>query len=107
MKATRGDSVYEEDADTLALEARIAKLTGKEDCLFAVSGTMTNRKFTYVPLLIFLRRREVGSFLTEEGVKVEKSRSLTIELAIRTHLKQPPHSVIVDWRAHVHKMEGE
>ncbi|KAK1928027.1 putative threonine aldolase [Papiliotrema laurentii] len=70
IKASRGDSVYEEDPDTAALEARIAKMTGKEDCLFAVSGTLTN------------------------------------QLAIRTHLKQPPHSVIVDWRAHVHKMEA-
>jgi len=43
LRATRGDSVYEEDEDTKALEQRIARLTGKEDCLFAVSGTMTNR----------------------------------------------------------------
>ena len=44
IKASRGDSVYEEDPDTAALEARIAKMTGKEDCLFAVSGTLTNRE---------------------------------------------------------------
>ena len=44
LRATRGDSVYEEDEDTKALEKRIALLTGKEDCLFAVSGTMTNRE---------------------------------------------------------------
>jgi hypothetical protein len=28
------------------------------------------------------------------------------ELSIRTHMKQPPHSIITDHRAHVHKMEG-
>ena len=43
LRASRGDDVYQEDEDTAALEARIAKLTGKEACLFAASGTMTNR----------------------------------------------------------------
>ncbi|OXG86691.1 threonine aldolase [Cryptococcus neoformans var. grubii Br795] len=70
LRATRGDDVYGEDTSTTALEKRIAKLTGKEAAMFAVSGTMTN------------------------------------QLAIRTHMKQPPHSVITDWRAHVHKMEA-
>jgi threonine aldolase len=44
LTASRGDDVYEEDATTTALETRIAKLTGKEAALFAVSGTMTNRE---------------------------------------------------------------
>ncbi|WVF70878.1 hypothetical protein IAT40_005672 [Kwoniella sp. CBS 6097] len=70
LKASRGDDVYGEDPSTTALERRIAKLTGKEAAMFAVSGTMTN------------------------------------QLAIRTHMKQPPHSVITDYRAHVHKMEA-
>ncbi|WVQ85408.1 hypothetical protein IAT38_007573 [Cryptococcus sp. DSM 104549] len=70
LQATRGDDVYGEDPSTTALERRIAKLTGKEAAMFAVSGTMTN------------------------------------QLAIRTHMKQPPHSVITDHRAHVHKMEA-
>lgn len=43
LKATRGDDVYGEDPSTAALEKRIAKLTGKEAAMFAVSGTMTNR----------------------------------------------------------------
>ncbi|WVQ62276.1 uncharacterized protein L199_000415 [Kwoniella botswanensis] len=70
LKASRGDDVYLEDPSTTALERRVAKLTGKEAAMFAVSGTMTN------------------------------------QLAIRTHMKQPPHSVITDYRAHVHKMEA-
>jgi threonine aldolase len=70
LQASRGDVVYKEDASTAALEARIAKMAGKEAALFGASGTMTN------------------------------------QLAIRTHLKQPPHSVITDHRAHVHKMEA-
>nr|XP_019049144.1 threonine aldolase [Kwoniella bestiolae CBS 10118]OCF28074.1 threonine aldolase [Kwoniella bestiolae CBS 10118] len=70
LKASRGDDVYSEDPSTTALERRVAKLTGKEAAMFAVSGTMTN------------------------------------QLAIRTHMKQPPHSVITDYRAHVHKMEA-
>ena len=44
LRASRGDHVYGEDEDTRALEERIARLTGKEDCLFGVSGTMTNRE---------------------------------------------------------------
>ncbi|BEJ15707.1 hypothetical protein CspHIS471_0503120 [Cutaneotrichosporon sp. HIS471] len=70
MTASRGDDVYLEDTDTAALEARIARMCGKEACMFGASGTMTN------------------------------------QLAIRTHLKQPPHSVITDHRAHVHMFEA-
>jgi threonine aldolase len=70
LQASRGDNVYKEDATTAALEERIAKMAGKEACLFGASGTMTN------------------------------------QLAIRTHMKQPPHSVITDHRAHVHMMEA-
>jgi hypothetical protein len=43
--ASRGDDVYHEDSETAALEARVAKLTGKEAALFVVSGTMSNREF--------------------------------------------------------------
>ena len=88
MRATRGDDVYMEDDATSLLEKRIAKLAGKEAALFGMSGTMTNRRFPLSPI----------------------RRSWTLmetELAIRTHMKQPPHSVLVDYRAHVHKMEGE
>lgn len=70
LQASRGDDVYHEDPSTAALEARIAKMAGKEAALFGTSGTMTN------------------------------------QLAIRTHMKQPPHSVITDHRAHVHMMEA-
>jgi threonine aldolase len=51
LKATRGDDVYQEDPDTMALEARLAKMTGKEAALFCSSGTMTNR-ISLLPLLI-------------------------------------------------------
>ncbi|GMK55667.1 hypothetical protein CspeluHIS016_0207230 [Cutaneotrichosporon spelunceum] len=43
LTASRGDDVYEEDEDTAALEARIARLCGKEACLFGASGTLTNQ----------------------------------------------------------------
>jgi threonine aldolase len=36
--------VYGEDSETVALEERLARLTGKEAALFGVSGTMTNRE---------------------------------------------------------------
>jgi threonine aldolase len=44
MQASRGDDVYREDEATIALEQRIARLTGKEDAMFVISGTASNRK---------------------------------------------------------------
>lgn len=62
--ASLGDDVYHEPA-TAALEAHMAKLTGKEAALFLPSGTMSN------------------------------------QIALRSHLKQPPYSVLCDHRAHI------
>ncbi|KAK7694413.1 hypothetical protein QCA50_001599 [Cerrena zonata] len=67
--ASLGDDVYGEPS-TAALEAHVAKITGKEAALFVPSGTMSN------------------------------------QLALRTHLKQPPYSVLCDHRAHIHKYEA-
>jgi threonine aldolase len=66
VRASLGDDVYS-DPSTIALEAHIAKLTGKEAALFVSSGTMGN------------------------------------QLAIRSHLQQPPHSIVCDVRAHINK----
>ncbi|KAK2742728.1 Threonine aldolase [Onygenales sp. PD_40] len=41
--ATFGDDVYEEDHTTNAFQAEIARLTGMEDALFMLSGTMGNQ----------------------------------------------------------------
>lgn len=60
-----GDSVYDEDKDTIALEQRVADMMGFEAGLFCVSGTLSN------------------------------------QVALRTHLKQPPHSIVCDYRGHV------
>ncbi|KAJ9105513.1 hypothetical protein QFC21_001884 [Naganishia friedmannii] len=70
LQASRGDDVYREDDATIALEQRIARLTGKEDAMFVISGTASN------------------------------------QIAIRTNLTQPPHSVLLDIRSHVHKWEA-
>ncbi|KAF9459484.1 pyridoxal phosphate-dependent transferase [Collybia nuda] len=67
--ATLGDDVYF-DPSTAALEAHIAKLTGKEAAIFMPSGTASN------------------------------------QIALRTHLKQPPYSILCDHRAHVYKYEA-
>lgn len=48
LRATRGDDVYGECGDTAALEARVARLAGKEAGLFLVSGTMSNREDSFV-----------------------------------------------------------
>ncbi|KAH8919146.1 hypothetical protein BT69DRAFT_1353353 [Atractiella rhizophila] len=69
-QSTRGDDVYEDDGTTSALQKRVAELTGKEDALFLVSGTMSN------------------------------------QVALRTWLNQPPHSVLLDSRAHVYVNEA-
>ena len=64
VRASVGDDVYHEPC-TKALEAHMAKITGKEAALFVPSGTMSN------------------------------------QLALRTHLKQPPYAVLCDHRAHI------
>ncbi|KAJ2928867.1 hypothetical protein H1R20_g8224, partial [Candolleomyces eurysporus] len=67
--ATLGDDVYYEPS-TAALEAHVAKITGKEAGLFVSSGTLSN------------------------------------QLALRSHLLQPPYSVLLDNRAHINKYEA-
>ena len=41
--ATFGDDVYEEDPTTTEFQGEIARLTGMEDSLFVLSGTMGNQ----------------------------------------------------------------
>ena len=65
-QASLGDDVYGERC-TQALEAHMAKITGKEAACFMASGTMSN------------------------------------QIALRTHLKQPPYSVLCDHRGHIIK----
>ena len=69
VQASLGDAVYHEPS-TVALEAHMAKMTGKEAALFMPSGTMSN------------------------------------QIALRSHLKQPPYSVLCDHRAHINKYEA-
>lgn len=83
LKANRGDAVYCEDETTLALEQRIARLTGKEDAMFVLIGTAGNGKF----------------LLSSDH---QHTKIISAEIAIRTHLTQPPHSVLSDSRSHIH-----
>jgi threonine aldolase len=68
--ASVGDAVYNEDADTISLEQKVADIMGFESGLFCVSGTLSN------------------------------------QVALRSHLKQPPHSIICDYRGHVYVHEA-
>ena len=43
MNATFGDDVYEEDSTTTEFQNEVARLTGMEDALFTLSGTMGNQ----------------------------------------------------------------
>ncbi|KAF7965649.1 hypothetical protein HWV62_42410 [Athelia sp. TMB] len=69
IKASLGDDVYDEPS-TAALEAHVARITGKEAGVFMPSGTMSN------------------------------------QIALRTHLLQPPYNVLMDVRAHINKYEA-
>jgi threonine aldolase len=64
------DDVYQEDPTTNELEKHVASLSGKEDGVFVLSGTMGNI------------------------------------LAIRSHLTQPPYSILCDHRAHIVQHEA-
>jgi threonine aldolase len=44
LRASRGDDVFGEDPATRALEERVARMCGKEEAMFTVSGTLTNRE---------------------------------------------------------------
>ncbi|KAJ3771541.1 pyridoxal phosphate-dependent transferase [Lentinula raphanica] len=68
LLASLGDDVYHEPS-TAALEAHVAKITGKEAGLFMPSGTMSN------------------------------------QIGLRTHLMQPPYTILCDNRAHIYKYE--
>lgn len=61
VSASVGDDMYKQDQATNALEARVAKLTGKEAAMFVVSGTMANRE-SQVSRIVRVETEEV-SFL--------------------------------------------
>jgi threonine aldolase len=65
INTTLLDDVYREDPTTISLEKHVSALTGKQDGIFVLSGTMSN------------------------------------QIALRTHLTQPPHAVLCDSRAHI------
>ncbi|EGW34187.1 uncharacterized protein SPAPADRAFT_59618, partial [Spathaspora passalidarum NRRL Y-27907] len=50
-KSTLGDAVYNEDQATIALEEKLASMTGKEAGLYCVSGTLSNQIAMRVHLL--------------------------------------------------------
>lgn len=68
--ATFADDIYGRDPTTVKLEARVAEMSGFEDALFTLSGTMGN------------------------------------QICLRTHLTQPPHSILCDQRTHVYALEA-
>ncbi|RSH80143.1 Threonine aldolase [Saitozyma podzolica] len=50
--------------------------------------------------------RRIAKLAGKEAALFAVSGTMTNQLSIRTHMKQPPHSIITDHRAHVHKMEA-
>jgi threonine aldolase len=68
--ATFTDDIYSRDPTTVALESKVAELSGHESAMLVASGTMGN------------------------------------QLCLRTHLTQPPHSVLCDERAHIFTNEA-
>ena len=72
LDASFNDDIYDTEGDDSvnALQNRLIELTGMEDALWAISGTMGN------------------------------------QICLRTHLTQPPHTVLLDHRAHIHCWES-
>lgn len=72
LDASVGDDIYDPQGDVSvnALQDKLIELTGMEDALWAISGTMGN------------------------------------QVCLRTHLTQPPHTVLLDHRAHIHCWES-
>jgi len=68
--ATFADDIYGRDPTTVLLESKVAKLSGFDEALFTLSGTMGN------------------------------------QICLRTHLVQPPHSILCDERTHVYALEA-
>lgn len=50
MRASLGDDVFLSEPHTQALEAHLAKITGKEAALFVSSGTMSNQVRQIAPV---------------------------------------------------------
>jgi threonine aldolase len=65
LETTLRDDVYREDPSTQSLEMHMADLTGHEEGIFVLSGTMGN------------------------------------QIALRSHLMQPPYSILCDARSHI------
>lgn len=84
--------MYGEDQATSDFEEKVARMAGKEAAMFAVSGTMVSPSLRFSPL----------------GARTYSDPHLkqTNQLAIRAHLMQPPHSIVLDSRAHIHQHEG-
>jgi threonine aldolase len=80
--STIGDDVYFEPS-TKALEAHVAKLTGVLNSLNA----MANLEI------------DVG----KEAALFVPSGTASNQIALRSHLLQPPYTVMCDHRAHIHK----
>ena len=68
--ATLLDDVFMEDPNTNNLEKYLAEMTGHEDAILVLSGTMGN------------------------------------QVSLRSHLTQPPHSILCDHRAHILEWEA-
>ncbi|WVQ71235.1 hypothetical protein IAR50_000760 [Cryptococcus sp. DSM 104548] len=73
--------------------------------LYALRATRGDDVYGEDPTTAALEKR-VAELTGKEAAMFAVSGTQTNQLAIRTHMKQPPHSVITDWRAHVHKMEA-
>ncbi|KAG5460678.1 MAG: pyridoxal phosphate-dependent transferase [Olpidium bornovanus] len=125
-----GDDVYGEDPTADALERNVARLCGHEAGLFCVSGTMTNqvrRGFRGPGGRRRGRARRPSPLRLVQGVPAFARRTCArrprearlsaprltrgppkrpVQIALRAHLTQPPHSVLCDQRAHVYRHEA-
>jgi threonine aldolase len=48
----------------------------------------------------------IAQLLGKEAALFMPSGTMSNQIALRTHLKQPPYSIVLDYRAHVNKYEA-
>jgi threonine aldolase len=63
VDTTLGDDVFREDSTTLGFEAHVAAITGREDGMFVVTGTMANQ----LSLHALVRSRPCGILTNADG----------------------------------------
>lgn len=83
--ATLGDDVYHEQSTK------------------SINSVLSSQSFSESTLLSSVLEAHIAALTGKEAGLFMPSGSASNQIALRTHLKQPPYSVLCDHRAHIHK----